>query len=173
LKRWLIPVIVLLCLLAALLVRRVQDRREESASRAAFPRVVEKIRPPVVPPAATPSAPVILPVATVAMRLNAPGLTAADDISTLEVLLGEYRRNLGGNPVGDNEEIAAALLGSNPKRIACLPADTGAFLDNGGRLIDRWGTPYFFHALSGKEMQILSAGPDRELHTADDLHGTH
>jgi len=56
------------------------------------------------------------------------------------------------------------------KHLACLPAD-GAFLDAAGHLIDRWGPPYFFHALSGSEMEILSAGPDREFHTADDARG--
>jgi hypothetical protein len=38
-------------------------------------------------------------------------------------------------------------------------------------LIDRWGTPYFFHALSGEHMEIHSAGPDRQFHSADDLRG--
>jgi len=35
--------------------------------------------------------------------------------------------------------------------------------------VDPWGTPYFFHQLSGKEMEIHSAGPDKMMWTADDL----
>ncbi len=120
----------------------------------------------------TPAAPpVILPVAAEAARLNDPDLTAADDLAVLTTLLQEYRRHLGGNPVGDNGEIAAALLGANPKRLACLPGNINTYLDNTGQLIDRWGTPYFFHALSGTEMEIVSAGPDGILHTQDDLRG--
>ncbi len=125
----------------------------------------------VLPPEVPESAPVILPVAAEAARLNDPALTAEDDLAVLTTLLEEYRRHLGGNPVGDNNEITAALLGANPKRLACLPSETVATLDNAGRLIDRWGNPYFFHALSGTEMEIHSAGPDGELHTADDPRG--
>ena len=38
-----------------------------------------------------------------------------------------------------------------------------------GELTDAWGTPYFFHQLSGTEMEIHSAGPDRRMFTGDDL----
>ena len=37
-----------------------------------------------------------------------------------------------------------------------------------GELCDRWGTPFFFHQLSGSQMEIRSAGPDRKLWTPDD-----
>jgi len=36
-------------------------------------------------------------------------------------------------------------------------------------LVDAWGTPFFFHQLSGHEMEIHSAGPDKIMWTADDL----
>jgi len=35
-------------------------------------------------------------------------------------------------------------------------------------LIDRWGTPYFFHVLSNTGMEIRSAGQDGEFYTEDD-----
>lgn len=114
------------------------------------------------------------PITTLAVAQSARSLNAAetrieDDFSTLQLLLGQYRQHLkAGNPVGDNAEITAALLGNNPKGLAYLPA-SGPFLDAQGRLIDRWGTPYFFHALSGSHMEIQSAGPDRQHHTDDDL----
>jgi hypothetical protein len=38
-----------------------------------------------------------------------------------------------------------------------------------GELVDYWGTPFFFHQLSGTEMEIRSAGPDRVMWTVDDL----
>ena len=38
-----------------------------------------------------------------------------------------------------------------------------------GELVDRWGTPYFFHSVSAEKMEIVSAGPDKELWTDDDV----
>jgi hypothetical protein len=108
-------------------------------------------------------------VASEAERLNNPASTAKDDLAILTILLREYRRQFGENPVGDNVEITAALLGSNAKSLSCLPSESGNFLDPKGRLIDRWGNPYFFHSISGTKMQIITAGPDLILHTADDL----
>ena len=42
-------------------------------------------------------------------------------------------------------------------------------INSQGELIDPWGTPYFFHQLSGTEMEIHSAGPDKVMWTQDDL----
>jgi hypothetical protein len=39
----------------------------------------------------------------------------------------------------------------------------------GGQLVDRWGTPYWFHPNSGNQMEIRSAGPDKNLFTLDDV----
>ena len=50
-----------------------------------------------------------------------------------------------------------------------LPA-THPALDARGRLVDRWGVPLFFHALGGGRYELRSAGPDRILWTADDIH---
>jgi hypothetical protein len=36
-------------------------------------------------------------------------------------------------------------------------------------MIDRWGTPYFFHQISATSMEIHSAGPDRKMGTEDDI----
>jgi hypothetical protein len=49
-----------------------------------------------------------------------------------------------------------------------LPPDL-ASIDAQGRLLDRWGTPYFFHAVSRTELEIRSAGPDGKLGTDDDV----
>lgn len=120
-------------------------------------------------PAATPAASAInlLPLAEEAARLNDPTTTVQDDLGILDLLLGGYHGQYGENPVGENDEITAALTGRNLRALAWLPPG-GPFLDPQGRLIDRWGTPYFFHAESGDHMQIRSAGPDRKMWTADD-----
>lgn len=111
---------------------------------------------------------IALPIANEIIPPNSPDTTVDDDLGTLELVIGEFRKQNGGNPVGENVEIAAALLGDNPKKLAYLPAK-GPFLNADGQLIDRWGTPYFFHQLSSNETEILSAGPDRQFNTGDDV----
>ena len=86
----------------------------------------------------------------------------------IEQLLSHYRFAYKENPVGvENFEITEQLLGKNPKRIIFIAPDSPAL--RGNELIDEWGTPYFFHALSGQEMDIRSAGPDQTLWTEDDV----
>ncbi|BCU76835.1 hypothetical protein [Luteolibacter sp. LG18] len=125
-------------------------------------------------PAAVVPPPVItvLPIAADMARLNAPDALPQDDLSMLSMLLTTYGRNQGGHPTGENEEITAALLGRNPKHLAYLPANA-PFVNVAGQLIDRWGTPYFFHSMTADRTDIRSAGPDRELWTADDIESSH
>ena len=90
------------------------------------------------------------------------------DLRALDGVFNAYRGALRvGNPVGENREITAALTGRNSLEFAFIPADCPA-IDSKGELCDRWGTPYFFHQLSGEKMEIRSAGPDRRLWTGDD-----
>ncbi|MGC4016338.1 MAG: hypothetical protein QM755_17710 [Luteolibacter sp.] len=121
-------------------------------------------------PPAPESTPVItvLPIAADMATLNSPETQPQDDLSALSMLLTTYGRQQGGNPTGENEEITATLLGNNPKHAAYLPAKA-PFVNAAGQLIDRWGTPYFFHSMTSNRTDIRSAGPDRELWTADDL----
>jgi hypothetical protein len=81
----------------------------------------------------------------------------------------QYGTMFGGNPVGTNPEITSQLNGSNPKHINFIDAASGMRVNENGELIDPWGTPYFFHQLSGTDMEIHSAGPDKIMWTADDL----
>ncbi len=99
--------------------------------------------------------------------LNAPDGTPEDDLQALDQLLYFYRQALGENPVGQNEDVTAALLGDNPARARFLQPDHPAVL--GGKLVDRWGSPWWFHPLSGRHMEIRGAGPDREMFTPDDI----
>jgi hypothetical protein len=80
-----------------------------------------------------------------------------------------YGSRFGGNPVGTNLEITRALAGDNPKQVNFLNPDDGLRVNADGELVDPWGTPYFFHQLSGTEMEIHSAGPDKKMWTDDDL----
>ena len=62
-----------------------------------------------------------------------------------------------------------ALNGDNPKQANFLNAEAGMRVNGQGELVDSWGTPYFFHQVSGTETEIRSAGPDRKMWTEDDL----
>lgn len=105
-----------------------------------------------------------------AKDLNAPGGNVQSDLRILAEILATFRSNFprDGNPVGNNAEITATLRGDNRLHLVFVPAGHRA-LNAAGELCDRWGTPYFFHAASGTEMEIRSAGPDRRHHTADDI----
>ena len=74
-----------------------------------------------------------------------------------------------GNPVGNNAEITSSLNGSNPKQVKFIGAESGLQINDQGELVDPWGTPFFFHQRSAKEMEVRSAGPDKIMWTADDL----
>ena len=80
--------------------------------------------------------------------------------------LRDYRTLMGENPTGTNAEITKSLNGGNPKQASLI--QEGLLLNANGELIDRWGTPYFFHSLTKDHMQIRSAGPDRQMWTEDD-----
>ena len=97
---------------------------------------------------------------------NMPAETAIENMSRA---IRQYGQMFGGNPVGTNPEFARELGGDNPKHINFISTDSGMRLDADGELVDPWGTPYFFHQISGSEMEIHSAGPDKVMWTSDDL----
>lgn len=105
----------------------------------------------------------------IAAPLNAPDSTVARDLDIVSQLFDAWQSNFPreGNPVGENAEITAALLGANPLELALIPKGHRA-LNERGELCDRWGTPFRFHQLSGTMMEIQSAGPDRVFATSDD-----
>ena len=82
-------------------------------------------------------------------------------------MIRDYRTALGENPVGTNAEIMRAINGQNAKQVNIGPP-AGQSMNAKGELVDQWGTPYFFHQLSARDMEIRSAGPDRVMGTSDD-----
>ena len=94
-----------------------------------------------------------------------PPLTVLDNA---RVVMHNYAGVFGENPVGDNSEITAALMGKNPKQVNFISEESGLRVNDKGELIDAWGTPFFFHQLSGKVMEIRSAGEDKKMWTFDD-----
>jgi hypothetical protein len=107
----------------------------------------------------------------------APASAALPEIPPAVVLenvsraIRQYGEMFGGNPVGTNPEITAALNGQNPRGISFIKPEAGMRINENGELVDAWGTPFFFHQLSGTDTEIHSAGPDKIMWTADDLVG--
>ena len=126
-----------------------------------------KIQTPNIPnTAAIPAPPVPAgPPATLQFTSFDPEIVLEDMARAIR----QYGAMFGGNPVGTNPEITSQLNGNNPKHINFLDASQGMRVNENGELIDPWGTPYFFHQISGTDMEIHSAGPDRIMWTADDL----
>jgi hypothetical protein len=89
-------------------------------------------------------------------------------LENMRTVIRQYGSMFSGNPVGTNLEITQELQGENPKHINFLSVD-GNRVNSQGELVDLWGTPYFFHQISGTETEIRSAGPDRVMYTGDDL----
>jgi hypothetical protein len=133
--------------------------------------------PITAPSPASPGMP--SPVApNLAAKAGQPAVEAtvvADDLAPETVLqnvrraIHQYSEMFGGDPVGTNPEITAALSGKNPKQIDFLSPQPGSRINDQGELVDPWGTPYFFHQLSATEMEVHSAGPDKQMWTSDDL----
>ncbi|MFL6541769.1 MAG: hypothetical protein ACJ8I9_01250 [Chthoniobacterales bacterium] len=96
-----------------------------------------------------------------------PDAEAMIEIDKVNLMIRDYRTIAGENPVGTNAEIMAAVMGKNPRQAKLGPPE-GIKLNDKGELIDRWGTPYFFHQLSRDHMEIRSAGADRIMWTEDD-----
>jgi hypothetical protein len=92
----------------------------------------------------------------------------AIDLNKITAMLRDYRTIANENPVGSNAEIMRACMGDNPKHAVLGPPE-GLSLNANGELVDRWGTPFFFHQLSKDLMEIRSAGPDRKMWTGDDI----
>ena len=90
-------------------------------------------------------------------------------LGNMRIVIANYGSRYGGNPVGDNVEITSALNGGNTNGAKFITEESGLRINARSELVDYWGTPFFFHALSGKDMEIRSAGPDRTMWTADDL----
>lgn len=94
-----------------------------------------------------------------------------EDLITVDRLLFHYRmaiKDRDSNPIGTNTEITRALTGTNSRGLQFFPPGHPA-IDPSGQLCDRWGQPYFFHALSRSVMEIRSAGPDGIIWSDDDL----
>lgn len=132
-----------------------------SAARSAVP-------PSMLSQAAAPAPPAPSTVGPPAANSVDAMEAAVLDMDKARLMLRDYRSIMGTNPVGTNAEIMKAIMGGNA-RGAMLGPPEGQSLNANGELVDRWGTPYFFHQMTATHMEIHSAGPDRVFATADDV----
>jgi hypothetical protein len=126
-------------------------------------------------PAGAPARPVSTPLSVGPPASSEPGDSPSQQAQPLAVIqevrstIEKYGSMFNGNPVGTNAEITRALNGDNPAHARFLDGIPGQQIDSNGELVDPWGTPYFFHQLSGSDMEVRSAGPDRKMWTSDDI----
>lgn len=118
-------------------------------------------RPPLADTSATD--PVILELHQEMLQEETP---PERELEIIQDLLSQHNRALGPGTFGDNNDVTRALVGDSGDGI-WLPR-TSPRIRN-GELLDRWGTPYWFHANGDSNIEIRSAGPDKNLFTSDDL----
>lgn len=90
-------------------------------------------------------------------------------VQNIRHAITQFGAMFGGNPIGTNPEITSQLNGNNPKQINFIKPEAGMRVNEDGELVDSWGTPLFFHQLSGMDTEVRSAGPDKKMWTPDDL----
>lgn len=116
-----------------------------------------------------------LPGAEILKNYASPSARPEDDLQAMAHVFSNLRLLVKGDApfrMGANEEFAAALMGKNAAKEVFLMAPH-ACLNAKGQLVDRWGSPLFFHVRDRDRIDIRSAGPDREMWTVDDLQRQH
>lgn len=144
---------------------------ESSPHTAPAPGVTVTLTPSA-PPVTAPGKAAPLIGENILREYAKPSLPPENDLTLVSRLMENFQllvKSAADRPLSANEDWAAALRGHNPARERFLP-DPHAALNTNGQLVDRWGTPLFFHALGGRRYELRSAGPDRKLWTDDDLH---
>jgi len=162
-----VRLVLFLVLIGLVLLLRtgVKEAGDALAKKAAVAPVSLSREAPSIPK--TP-----LPGEKILERYGDPSTSPQDDMMWLARALDNFALLVKGPqplPHGANEEIALALQGKNSVQMRYLPQDHPAF-NAAGQIIDRWGTPLFFHSNAHDRMEIRSAGPDKVMWTEDDLH---
>jgi hypothetical protein len=99
-------------------------------------------------------------------------LPPANDLTLMSRLMDNFTllvKSAADRPLSCNEDWASAFLGNNPAHDRFLPGRHVA-LNGRGQLVDRWGSPLFFHSLGAMRFELRSAGPDKILWNDDDIH---
>lgn len=127
--------------------------------------------PPTTPALAAPSRDLLDPIPPhpEAVMFGSGHQPPDQELTTLHRFFELYRERFGSYPTGEsNAQYMNALRGNNPGRWGIFPT-ANSRLTEAGTLLDPWGTPYIFHSQGSQQLEIRSAGPDRDLYTDDDL----
>lgn len=102
-------------------------------------------------------------------KLNSPDQSIHDDLQIVADFVDLLSRAGVSVSFGENTDITAALTGTQfaGQKGHVFPRQHNAI--RGGQLVDRWGSPFWFHANGPGRLEIRSAGPDRQLFTLDDV----
>ena len=184
-NRTAISIALLLALLAAglyfVLLRGEPSERVEQGAIGGAQQGTDQVAEPGAEPAPVSAPPpetsdllplTVLRDAPFAQEFGAEGTSPARELELVQLAFADYLsfvKERYQKPFGYHEELLALLVGGNPLRVAPVPPDHPR-IDPQGRLTDHWGTAFDIHPLSSTAIEIRSAGPDREMHTADDLH---
>lgn len=132
-----------------------------------LPRPAEELQAGAIDHPSTPP-----PGSLILKNYASPSQTPQQDLADMSHVLGNFALLVKGDqpiPLGANEEIAAALRGKNRTQLRFVPDDAPCF-NAKGQIVDRWQMPLFFHAEARDKIDIRSAGPDKQMWTADDIH---
>lgn len=166
LKR-LLPLVVILC--AWLAVSRWVEKQARPSLAVSPPSVRADSPQPV--PELLPARPSTPENPTNSWeRLLAVDGSPVEDRAALGDIITNYLQSAPHNirpPLGTNDEITPALMDRDALGESAIPASHPAIVS--GQLVDRWGSPWFFHQLASDLIEVRSAGPDRKLFTADDV----
>lgn len=116
-----------------------------------------------------PSSSMVPRVHPLAASLGSASIPPEKEPEILLEILEAYRRVTGSFPVAEDNRHVMELLTSSRATVTGIFPRHHPRLNDGGELIDGWGTPYFFHHISRQQIEVRSAGPDGIYYTPDDI----
>jgi len=167
-KRFLIPLLILV--IGSVDVFLLFPKKEHPPSRPVI-AVSHQKKP-------SPPAPALLPPRRATAenpqqsweRLLAADGTPSEDRAALADIVTNFLESTAPDQrhaMGTNEEITRKLSDPSQMGGGAIPLNHPAMMH--GQLVDRWGSPWFFHQQSSNVIEVRSAGPDHKLFTDDDV----
>lgn len=144
--------------------RAIEEKKNQREKPEPAPQPT--LQPQAPPAAATPSVEMDAGILSMHSEMVQADTPPERELEILQELLSLQQRGGGDTSLGDNSDITKALVG-NAGNGVWLPRQSTRIKD--GQLLDRWGSPYWFHPNGPGQIEIRSAGPDRELFTSDDI----
>lgn len=144
--------------------RAIEKKKEQREKTEQEPQ--PSLQPQAVPTAVAPSIETDGNILSMHAEMTQADTSPERELEIIQELISLNFRSGGDTSLGDNSDVTNALIGNSEKGV-WMPRQSSRIKD--GLLHDRWGTPYWFHPNSLGQMEIRSAGPDRELFTQDDI----